>query len=214
MMMDKSLLYKRNARFALEELVLVGIVVNMSRNAMTTCHLLPISGRHGWYANLVTEWVAGVTCHKLLCVVYDTTRWRSLSTVSVACCDMTKKDVDMMSHLSCQQHVTKCHMSLTLSQSILLLQQMTIPTKELVVGSSLEFVLKKMLKMSHFDHLLMSPWFSSLNRVNVKGSQTSTWMSWRKTVWPNGRCKQWTGWRFLLNFVIFKAFQSIQCFFT
>ncbi len=111
-------------RWALE-----GIVIDMSWHVVTTCHLLPISGQHGWHANLVTEWVAGVTYHKLLCVVYDTTRWCSLLSVFVACCDTTKKDVDVTWHLSCRRHVTKCHMLLTLSPSISLRWQTTIPTK-------------------------------------------------------------------------------------
>ncbi len=39
--------------------------------------------------------------------------------------------------------------------------------EEVVVGSSLEFVLTKMLKMSHFSHFLLTPWFGSFNRVKV-----------------------------------------------
>ncbi len=85
-------------------ITLVGIVVDMSQHVVTTCHLSPISGQHGWHANLVTEWVTGVTYHKLSCVVYNFTRWCSLSSVFVACCDTTKKDVDVMSHLSCRWH--------------------------------------------------------------------------------------------------------------
>ncbi len=99
---------------------LVGIVVIMLQHVVMTCHLSPISGQHGWHVNLVTEWVVGVTYHELLCVVYNTTRWRRLLSVFVTCCNATKKDVDVTSHLSCWRHVTKCHMSLTLLPSILL----------------------------------------------------------------------------------------------
>ncbi len=116
---------------------LVGIVVDMLQHVVTTCHLLPISGQHGWHANLVTEWVAGVTCHELSCVIYNTTRWHSLSSVFVTCCEVTKKDVDVMSHPSWWRHVTKCHMLLTMSPSILLRRQTTIPTKV----ASLTFVI-------------------------------------------------------------------------
>ncbi len=80
------------------------------------------------------DWMSrGVTCHELLCVVYNTTRWRSLLSVFVACCDATKKDVDVTSHPSCWRHVTKCHMSLSLLPSILLWWQKTIPTKLMFV---------------------------------------------------------------------------------
>ncbi len=125
---NKKMLFWVN--LALWQPILVGIVVDMLQHVVTACHLLPISGRHGWHANLVTEWVMGVTCQELSCVVYDTTRWRSLLFVFVACCDATKKDVDVTSHPSCWRHVTKCHISLMLSPSILLWQQTTIPTKQ------------------------------------------------------------------------------------
>ncbi len=118
------------------EVFLVEIVINMSRHVVTTCHLLPVSGRNGWHANLVTEWATGVTCHELSHVVYDTTRWHILLSVFVTCCDATKKHVDVTSHPSCWWHVTKCHMSLTLSPSISLWQH-TTPTKEALFISNM-----------------------------------------------------------------------------
>ncbi len=118
---------------------LVGIVFNMLQHVVTTCHLSSISGWHGWHLNLVTEWVVGVTCHELLRVVYDTTRWCILLSVFVVCCDATKKDVDVTSHPSCWRHVTKCHTLLTFLPPILLRRHTTIPTKS---GGNQDFLVE------------------------------------------------------------------------
>ncbi len=149
---------------------LVGIVVNMLQHVVTACHSLPISGRHGWHANLVTEWVVVVTCHKLSCVVYNTTRWHSLLSVFVACCDATKKDVDVTSNLSCWRHVMKCHMLLTLSPSISLRRQTTIPTK--CFPSSLQLSSKsKFFFISTCLVHLCSPHFCALLVLEFSSSQ-------------------------------------------
>ncbi len=67
--------------------------------------------------------------HVTSCHVSSSILLSILLSVFVECCDATKKYVEVMSHLSCWQHVMKCCMLLTLLPSSLLWWHTTIPTK-------------------------------------------------------------------------------------
>ncbi len=135
--MKISCLTHKLAEKAIWTKILVGIVVDMSwQHVICGQFLADMGDTQILWLNESWEWHVTSCCALYTALLGDIV----CCLFFFACCDVTKKDFDVTSHPSCQQHVTKYHMLLTLLPSILILQQMTIPAKTKMYTTINDFI--------------------------------------------------------------------------